>query len=231
MTHHEDQAMPHADMAMFAHEFRGALSVIAGYTGLLRRGLSDAEEAAALDGIDRALARADVLCADALAGRPPTTQRGPREIVDIAELAEQAAGDLRSETGRTVAVSIESKGGLSVSGDPKALARVLGNLLGNAAKYSPPDAAVEVSVHRETRPFTGDVVVVTVGDRGPGIPAEERELAFEPFQRLGRAEEAPGTGLGLTIVRDVVRAHEGRAEILERDGGGTIVRIELPAAD
>jgi signal transduction histidine kinase len=222
--------MPHAQLALFAHELRGALSVIAGYTALLRRGLSQAEEAAALDGIDRAIARADVLCSDVLAGRSPAERLVTREILDLAQLAEQAAADLHSETGRTVRLTFDEDAALTVPGDAKALARVLGNLLGNAAKYSSPDSPIELEVAHAARPYTGDVVVFSVADRGPGIPAEQRELVFEPFQRLERDQNAPGTGLGLTVVRDVVQAHDGRAEILDRDGGGTVVRIELPAA-
>jgi two-component system sensor histidine kinase MprB len=56
-----------------------------------------------------------------------------------------------------------------------------------------------------------------------------RDLVFEPFERLGRDADTPGTGLGLAIVRNVVTAHDGRVEIRDRNSGGTIVRIELPA--
>jgi signal transduction histidine kinase len=118
---------------------------------------------------------------------------------------------------------------LVVSGDAQALARVLGNLVGNAAKYSPDDTPVDVHVLREVRPFLGDAAIIEIGDRGAGVPAEMREVVFEPFQRLARDESMPGTGLGLAVVRNVVVAHDGRVRILDRDGGGTVVRVELPA--
>ena len=80
--------------------------------------------------------------------------------------------------------------------------------------------------HREL----GATAVLEVSDRGPGIPADEREQAFEPFERLGHDTDVPGTGLGLTVVASVVRANGGTARILDNPGGGTIVRIEFPLA-
>lgn len=222
--------LSHAEIALFAHELRGALTVIAGYTALLRHPLAETEREAALDGIERAIARADVLCGDALEGRAPTPSKyRVSEPVSIAELAEQTAADQHSATGRDVRVRIDTPAELVVKGDGQALARVLGNLVGNAAKYSPADTPLDVCVTREVRPFLGDAAIIEVADRGPGIPAEMRELVFEPFERLGRDANMPGTGLGLAIVRNVVTAHNGRVEIRDRDGGGTVVRIELPA--
>jgi two-component system, OmpR family, sensor kinase len=222
--------LSHAEIALFAHELRGALTVIAGYTALLHHPLDRREREAALDGIERAIARADVLCGDALHGRAPTpTKARILDPVSITELAEQTAADQHSATGREIRVRIDTPADLIVKGDGQALARVLGNLVGNAAKYSPADTPVDVCVTREERPFLGDVAIIEISDRGPGIPAEMHELVFEPFERLGRDADKPGTGLGLAIVRNVVTAHDGRVELLDRDDGGTIVRIELPA--
>lgn len=223
--------LSHAELALFAHELRGTLTVVAGYAALLRHPLDEREQAAALDGIERAVARADSLCSDALEGRAPTPARARvSEPVAIPELAQQAVADQRSATGREVLLRIEPGAeSLVVSGDEQALARVLGNLVGNAAKYSPADTPVDVCVERETRPFLGDAAVIEVADRGEGIPAEMRERIFEPFERLARDESKPGTGLGLVVVKNVVVAHDGRVEIRDRSGGGTVVRIELPA--
>ena len=222
--------LSHAEIAVFAHELRGALTVIAGYTALLRHPLAEAEREAALSGIERAIARADVLCGDALDGRAPIPATARvSEPVSIAELAEQAATDQRSATGREVRVRIDAPARLIVKGDGQALARVLGNLVSNAAKYSPPDTPLDVCVDLDERPFLGATAIIEVADRGPGIPAEMRQRVFEPFERLGRDEGTPGTGLGLAVVKNVVTAHGGRVDILDRDSGGTIVRVELPA--
>lgn len=223
--------MSHEDIAVFAHELRGALTVIAGYTALLRHPLDEPERAAALDGIERAIARADSLCSDALAGRAPTPSKARvTESVALKDLAEQTLADQHSATGREIRLLIAGGAeNLTVTGDRQALARVLDNLVGNAAKYSPTPEPVEVRIVREARPFLGDSAVIEVIDRGPGIPPEMRDLLFEPFQRLARDEETPGTGLGLAVVKSVVVAHDGRVKILGREGGGSIVRVELPA--
>ena len=222
--------LSHAEIALFAHELRNALTVIAGYTALLRHDLAEKERTAALDGIERAIARADSMCREALAGHAPTPAKARVvEPVSIAQLAEQTAADQHSATGREVRVRVDAPAALVVRGDGQALARVLGNLVGNAAKYSPDGTPVEVRVTSEAQPFLGDTAIIEVADRGPGIPAEMRERVFEPFERLGRDAGKPGTGLGLAVVKSVVTAHDGRVEILDREGGGTIVRIELPA--
>jgi len=71
-----------------------------------------------------------------------------------------------------------------------------------------------------------------VEDRGPGIPRDERERVFEPFYRGPAAERnaTPGSGLGLSLVRHVARAHGGRARVEGHEGGGTAVVLELPVA-
>jgi len=222
--------LSHAEIALFAHELRGALTVIAGYTALLRHPLSEPERLAALDGIERAIARADALCGDALQGRTPAPAASRlTETVSLLELAEEAVADQRSATGREVRLRIDAEGPLTVRGDGQALARVLGNLICNAAKYSPAGTPIDVCVERRSRPFLGEVAVIEVADRGPGIPAGMRERVFEPFARLPRDEASAGTGLGLAVVRNVIDAHDGRVEIVDRQGGGAVVRVELPA--
>ena len=74
--------------------------------------------------------------------------------------------------------------------------------------------------------------MVRVEDRGPGIPRDERERVFEPFYRGPAAERnaTPGSGLGLSLVRHVATAHGGSVHVEGREGGGTAVVLELPAA-
>ncbi len=145
MTQHSP--LPHEDLAAYAHELRGALTIIAGYTELLRRPLSAAERESALDGIERAIRRADTLCSDALAGRAPASAARAPGPISLAVLAEQVVADLRSATGRTIELTAE--GSAMVLGDEDALARVLGNLIDNAAKYSLRNAPIEVRVAEE----------------------------------------------------------------------------------
>lgn len=110
-----------------------------------------------------------------------------------------------------------------VYADPLRIEQVVRNLVSNALKYSPEGAAVEVRVvPRDAE------VELGVADRGSGIPLEEQETIFLPFRRR-KLDTAPGTGLGLSVVRRIVYAHGGRIEVESEPGAGSIFRVILPA--
>jgi two-component system sensor histidine kinase MprB len=98
------------------------------------------------------------------------------------------------------------------------LERAIGNLLDNAAKWSPPGGEVEVSV-RDSE--------VTVRDHGPGIDDRDLPFVFDRFYRSASARGMPGSGLGLAIVRQVAEAHGGTVTAERPDGGGTLMRFRL----
>jgi signal transduction histidine kinase len=114
-------------------------------------------------------------------------------------------------------------------GDSAALRRAFDNLVANAVKFAA--SGRSLAVRAAAAPGRG-AVVLRFEDRGPGIPRDERERVFEPFYRGPAAERnaTPGSGLGLSLVRHVVRAHGGRVHVEGREGGGTAVVLELPAA-
>jgi signal transduction histidine kinase len=223
----ERPALSREELAAYAHELRGALTVIAGYTELLRQSLPAVERERALDGIERAILRADALCADAVAGLSPSSASRTFCPVSLSLLAEQVAADQRSATGRTIELSIE--GPAQILGDADALSRVVGNLIDNAAKYSPSRSSIELRV-AEDHEAALPIVFVEVADRGPGISEQELEHVIEPYARLERDADIPGTGLGLGIVHHVIADHDGRLSVTAREGGGTIVRLEFPQA-
>jgi two-component system sensor histidine kinase KdpD len=109
--------------------------------------------------------------------------------------------------------------------DPMQIDQVLTNVLENAARFSPPGSEIRVTV----AVYQG-AVEVTVADRGPGIPPEERDRVFEPFVSHDRGPGRGGTGLGLAISQAIVQAHGGTIRIDGVPGGGTAVRIRLPGA-
>ncbi|HEX2055235.1 MAG TPA: sensor histidine kinase KdpD [Nitrospiraceae bacterium] len=99
--------------------------------------------------------------------------------------------------------------------------QVLVNLLENAAKYAPPDTAIEL-----TASVRNDAILVEVADRGPGIPSGEETRIFDKFYRVDPQREG-GVGLGLTICRGIIEAHGGRIWVDPRPGGGAIFRFTL----
>jgi len=107
-----------------------------------------------------------------------------------------------------------------VHGVADRLERAVGNLLDNAAKWSPPNAEIEVSVHDGK---------VSVRDRGPGIDVPDLPHIFERFYRAPSARGMPGSGLGLAIVSQIAEAHGGSVEAGAAEGGGTVVTLRIPA--
>lgn len=119
---------------------------------------------------------------------------------------------------------------VTINGDPDSLRRVAINLINNATRYATTSVQVRVeSATRDGRP----VALLTVVDDGPGIPETERERVFDRFYRVqeSRSRETGGTGLGLPIVRDIVRNHGGRVQLTARPDGahGLCAEVMLPA--
>jgi two-component system OmpR family sensor kinase len=125
-------------------------------------------------------------------------------------------------------MTVRTDPGIAVRADRRYLGEVLEGLIDNAAKFSPPDAPIDVTVWRED-----GIARVEIADRGPGIPPEVVERIFQRFAgwRPAGYEETPGAGLGLFLARAHLRAHEGRIDVAERDDGGTILRITLPSQE
>jgi len=112
----------------------------------------------------------------------------------------------------------------SVNVDPLRLAQVIGNLLSNAIKYTPAGGTISV-----TAGATEDKIWIKVSDTGPGIPNDEFDRIFTPFYRSPRQKRiAQGMGLGLSIARDLVDAHNGQLEVQSQPGVGSQFTIWLP---
>jgi len=108
--------------------------------------------------------------------------------------------------------------------DAVLLPQAVRNLIDNAVRYSPAESAIEIDAARTPRE-----VVLSVADRGPGIPDADLERVFEKFHQVnGAVEDRRGVGLGLAIAKGIVDAHGGRIWAEQREGGGTVVRLALP---
>jgi signal transduction histidine kinase len=148
---------------------------------------------------------------------------GTVEAVDLVGLcAEECA---------RVGAALEVPQGLSqleVQGVSKLLRRMVRNLLENARRYGTADEGVAGGgVELQLRSEPG-VVILTVSDRGPGVPPQWRQRIFEPFFRLpGASERFGGVGLGLSLVKSIAQRHAGRVECTDREGGGAVFLVSL----
>ncbi|WP_416983249.1 ATP-binding protein [Streptomyces sp. T028] len=142
----------------------------------------------------------------------------PRKL-DLADIAEEVAGLARRRTGR--AVLVRASGDTTTDGRPGMLQRALSNLVENATKFDREGGApVEISVTGPARP---GVVRVEVLDRGPGIDQADLTRVFDRFYRAADARSLPGSGLGLSIVREVALSHGGAPFAHRRAGGGSVI--------
>ncbi len=146
-----------------------------------------------------------------------------RDWYDVGELIREVIGRLGPALyGRDVELAIED-GLPPVPLDYLLIDQVVTNLIENGAKYTPPGSPIRVSVERAP----GHVRVV-VADRGPGIPADQRERIFDKFFRLGQTPGVRGSGLGLALSRGLVEAHGGQIWVEDNPGGGARFVFELP---
>ncbi|HTR16845.1 MAG TPA: ATP-binding protein [Acetobacteraceae bacterium] len=153
-----------------------------------------------------------------------TADRDPVTRLDLVALLRTVldeAGDARPEVAERLCY--EGPEHLTVLGRPIPLKRAFANLVGNAVVYG---GSARICLG----PPAGGLLVLTVEDEGPGIPPSELERVFEPFHRLetSRNRETGGTGLGLPIARNILRAHGGDVILANRPAGGAKATITLP---
>jgi signal transduction histidine kinase len=147
-----------------------------------------------------------------------------QEPLDLHVMAEQCVSNLRIRFPKAN-ILLDIPQDLSTTKlDQKAMTSVVHNLLENALKYSPESSLVAFKVSKLDKKLR-----IQISDQGKGIPLEAREAVFEKFYRLGNEEtrQATGTGLGLYIAKQVVKAHGGTIEITDNQPNGTIFTIEL----
>lgn len=178
----------------------------------------------------------EILLASRLDARQADVE--PFEAVDLTGLAAEecarVGADLSADLGpggQTAAAGPANGANshsLTVQGSPRLLRRLIRNLLENARRYSTGAVSLELS---QLRVGTQPLAVIQVHDRGPGVPADQRERIFEPFYRLpGASERDGGVGLGLALVKSISQRHGGSVRCEGRPGGGASFIVELPVA-
>ncbi|BCW43737.1 HAMP domain-containing sensor histidine kinase [Arthrobacter sp. StoSoilB5] len=234
------RAASEARMRRFAadasHELRTPLVTIRGFSELYRHGaLATPEDVAtAMGRIESEAKRMGSMVEDLLLLARLDEQR-PLQLkpVDLQLLAYDAVVDTKASSGDRTITLIGLDGTTPtpapVQGDEAKLRQVLGNLVGNALRYTPDGSPIELAVGVRTTP-EGAFSVIEIRDHGAGIPEAETNKIFERFYRAdtSRTRETGGSGLGLAIVAAIVGSHGGSVRVKETDGGGATLVVSLP---
>jgi len=219
-------------LANVAHEFRTPLSALAASVELLldqASDLSSAELQELLNSLHLGVLGLQTLVDNLLesasieAGHFQVSPR-PSNLSEIIAEAINTLQPLLNKRGQHLAVALPATIPV-VWADPRRTVQVLVNLLSNASKYGPDEAEITIGAA-----VSEDLVKVTVADRGPGIPLEHHEAMFRRFTRLGisNGKAQYGAGLGLSVVKAIVRAHGGQVGLDDRPGGGAVFWFTLP---
>jgi signal transduction histidine kinase len=210
--------------AGFAHEINNPLEGISNYLAVLRDELDSGRTREARPLVDRAaegVNRAAGVIRQILAFSEPGS--AAKETLDLRQVLETTASFVRSNPRYREADLRLTLGSspLLVHGNAVTLGQLALNLLLNALQAEPATGPVEVSVTGAP----GEPIVLEVRDRGPGVAAAVRDRLFEPF-----TSTRGSTGLGLAVCRGIVEDHGGRIELRDREGGGAVAAVSLPAA-
>ena len=209
-----------------SHELRTPLTSILANLELLESDLEGEPQEIASSAL-RSSRRMRRLVADLLLlARADAGRRSPHAPVDLTAVARDAATEAQA-VASAHPLSLDLQGPVVVEGAGDDLHRLMLNLIENAFVHTETGTPVTVSVRQED-----GTAIVEVADRGPGVPQAMRERVFERFARAARdaAPPAPGSGLGLSIVRAVVDAHDGSVELSDAEGGGARFVVRLPAS-
>lgn len=208
-------------ISLLAHELRGPLATLTGYAQLLRTQnaspalrdkavISVIEQARRLNTMVENLLQASRLSAGRL--------RIDRRLGDLVSWARQVVEQQQAiATEHRLLLSVPD-GSLNAYFDPALVGLALGNILQNAIRFSPKDSIVSVSLRRED-----SRAVISVGDLGSGIPAEELSRVFEPYRTT-----CGGMGVGLFVAKGILAGHDGEVGINSKPGVGTTVWFSLP---
>lgn len=213
-----------------SHEFRTPLGIIMSAVELLQHysdRLPDEEKMRQMQEIQSSTKHMGGLMEQVLLlGRAEAGKLTCKPLqIDLAEFSERIIDETQSISNRKCPITLVVENDLADARADEALLRhILGNLVTNAVKYSPAGEEVTLRLRRE-----GPNAVISVGDRGIGIPEKDRERLFEAFHRCSNVGDTPGTGLGLVIVKRCVDLHSGTIEIESDVGKGTTFIVRLPA--
>lgn len=206
------------------HELRTPLTSLRTNLDLLLQadadgGLDDSARRELLDDVRGQIEEMSALVGDLVELARDEPLRPVVEQVDLAEVVDRAVSRARRR-GTSLSFDVHTEPWW-VTGESASLERAVTNLLDNAVKWSPPGGTVRIRLNHGT---------LTVDDEGPGIDPADRDQVFDRFYRSEESRSMPGSGLGLSIVRQVIERHSGNVRVDETDQGGTRMVLQVPGA-
>ncbi len=208
-----------------SHELRSPLARMRVGLALAQR-KANTEAERDLDRLEQDMEKLDDLVGQIMTlARLRTQGAVQREPVDLGEIISEVVDNARYEH-PSASIRFERTDIPQVLGNADELYSAIENVVRNALNHSLEDASVDIEVRTQA-----GMVVITVTDRGPGVPEDALEKIFEPFYQAdnSRDHQRAGQGLGLSITASVLEHHAGRVSASNREGGGLAVRLELPA--
>ncbi len=222
-------------LSRMSHELRTPLNAVIGFSGLLRRDAAarlTAQDLAQLDHVQQAgwhLVRLidDVLDLSRIeAGQFGVNARG-LELAPVLDEALQMSQPLAAKAGVALHADYHDEAPIWALADPTRLRQVVLNVVSNAIKFNRPQGSVRVRAMRR-----GDGAAIEVTDTGLGMSEQQLAHLFEPFNRLGRERHGiEGTGIGLSLTRQLMQLMNGDVDVSSEEGRGTHVTLTLPGAD
>jgi PAS domain S-box-containing protein len=212
-----------------AHELRTPMASIFGYTELMMtRAMPPERQRMVMETVHRQTAMMITIVNELLDLARIESRRGKDfhiQRLDVAELVREMVHDFKPPDDRAAPVTRLPFGAPRVRADRSKLLQALNNVLSNAYKYSPDGGTVTVDTLEE-----GELVGVRIRDQGIGMAPHELARVCERFYRADTSGRIPGTGLGMSIVKEIAELHGGRLDIASQPGQGTSVTVWLPRA-
>jgi signal transduction histidine kinase len=212
-----------------SHDLRSPLTSVLGYTELVGRvGVLNEQQNDFLNRIRSSVESITSMVNDLLdLSRLEAGFDTRREVVRIENILKFAVDTLEGQfrVNNLTLLSDIADDLPELRGNPIRLRQLLDNLLGNAAKYSPPGSTIRISLKADD-----NLIILSIEDEGPGIPQSEQGRIFEKFYRASNvSEKVSGSGLGLAIVKSIVDAHQGRIWVESVVGKGSTFFVVLPS--
>ncbi|MCX7239284.1 MAG: PAS domain S-box protein [Burkholderiales bacterium] len=219
-------------LATAAHELRTPMSSIFGFAELLMSFDFSAEERMEYIQIIHRQSGLMVTILNELLDLARIEDRRGKDFnlsdIELGHLLADVIDGYKAPAGRAVSLQVGAEGALRIRADRGKLIQAVSNVLSNAYKYSPQGGAVELTLINQSAQTDDPRIGICIRDHGIGMTPEQLARVFERFYRADTSGKIPGTGLGMSIVKEIIELHGGKIDITSRPGEGTMVTLWMP---